>query len=160
MRSLLNRIKAARRTTARAISAIWAHLDSEWAFACDVRSREPIDDETFWAANYKKSGIPFEVATTVRRIYGEQLGHDYRKLRASDFDPAMLEIDTVEMVLEIEEALGVGVSDDEAGETRGSIDGIVQLFARNLDAFGPKPIDSEPTSVQAASPVRRTPSSA
>lgn len=131
-------------------------MDASWKFAKEVRSREPVDDQTFWATSYKKEGISFEIATTVRRVYGEQLGHDPLRLRADDFDPALLEIDSIELVIEVEQALDVSISDDESERISGSIDSIVRLVARKL-AGAPLPDAMPPKGL---APARRTASSA
>jgi acyl carrier protein len=134
-------------------------MDASWKFAKEVRSREPMDDETFWATSYKKSGIPLVIATTVRRVYGEQLGHDPARLRAEDFDPAIWEIDTIELVMEVEEAFGISISDREAERTSGSIDSLVRLVAGKLD-HTPSTKLSADVAPAGLAPARRTASSA
>jgi acyl carrier protein len=163
MEGCLERLLRVARATGRALlaaaEAAVAYSSAEYAFRVAVRSRAPMDDETFWATSYKKSGIPYEIATTVRRVYGERLGHDPLKLRAADFDPAMWDIDTVELVLEVEDAFGISICDSEAETTSGSIDSLVQLVARKpVDAPLTKlPIEVTPTGL---APARRTASSA
>jgi acyl carrier protein len=111
-------------------------LDLPTKFAAEVRRREPEDDWTYWQIDYQPTGIPYEIATKVRRIYGEQLQHDHRRLRAADFDPMLHEIDRVELVMAVEDAFSISISDLEAERTLGSIDSIVQLVARKLGEAG------------------------
>ena len=130
MRTLLRACWNCLRRLGEGTAYALASVGSEWAFAREVRSREPMEDEAFWTTSYKQGGIPFEIATTVRRIYGEQLGHDYRKLRAGDFDPQMLDIDTVEMVMEIDEA-EVSIA-HEASVSRIQEEQLFYLMSRGL----------------------------
>jgi hypothetical protein len=141
-----------------AAAEFFAFSDAECRFRATVRSREPMGDEMFWATSYKKSGIPFEIATTVRRVYGEQLGHDVAKLRADDLDPAMAEIGH-EMVMEIEEAFGISISDREAERTSGSIDSLVRLVAGKLGHVPSMKLSADIAPAGLA-PARRTASSA
>jgi acyl carrier protein len=159
MRMFLRSIWSVTCQAAAVLLSLPGLMDAPWKFAKEVRSREPIDDETFWAISYKKSGIPFEIAATVRRIYGEQLGHDPTKLRAEDFDPAIWEIDTIELVMEVEEEFGISISDREAEQTWDSIDSIVQLVARKLAGVPLAKVRSEDPPIGLA-PARRTASSA
>src|SRR5436190_8867912 len=92
-------------------------LDSagERRFNAAYRTRVPMSDEEMLERFYAGSSIDRTIPARVRRIFGEQLQYDPERLHPDDdFMFILAEIDCVELIMEIEGAFEIQISDDDA----------------------------------------------
>jgi acyl carrier protein len=87
--------------------------------------REPLDAQAFYERYFSSQGAPVYVVDTIRRILAEELGIDVSRLKDTDDFGGNLAFlwegdgyDSVEVVLRMEEAFGIVLSDEEAARMR------------------------------------------
>ena len=103
----------------------------ESRFHREYNARESMDDEKFYQSFYATTQIHADIPLRLRPIYARFWGIDPLKLRPLDCPPEIVDIDTVELVQEIEREYDVSISDDDAEKIDGSFDSIVQLSCRS-----------------------------
>ena len=108
---------------------VWFSFRKERAFTRELAQRAlqaPAEFASFYSTPEER-----EIALRLLPIYSSFFGIEAGKLRPDDRPPEIVEIDTVELVLEIEAEFGVSIPDRAAEGLNGSFDSIVQYLVRN-----------------------------
>jgi hypothetical protein len=113
----------------------WFSFAPERRFRREVASREPLDDAEFIRQCYPGSEIPPDVPLRLRPIYCRYFDIEIGKLRPADRPPEIVDLDTVDLVREIEQAFGITISDQDAENIDGSFDSIVRHLASRRAAM-------------------------
>ena len=99
-------------------------------FERELESRPQLDDQAFYEAHYGGSGIPEDIPIRVRKVYVEQLGDCWKGVRPDDNAcQAYPDLDLAELLYEIEDQLGITISDEEMQKMNGTFDAIVRYVA-------------------------------
>ncbi|MBI3467668.1 MAG: acyl carrier protein [Planctomycetes bacterium] len=109
--------------------ASWLSFAPDRRFRRELAGRAPLDDEQFFAKFYAGTRVDPDVPRRLRPIYCEVFGIDVEKMRPTDRPPLVCEIDTSELVTDIEQEFGVAISDEEAEGIDGSFDSIVRFLS-------------------------------
>jgi hypothetical protein len=102
---------------------------SERAFRRELAARLTIDSNEFIA--FYSTPVERAIAFRLLPIYADFFGIDPGKLRPADRPPEIVELDTVELVLDIEAEFNISIPDRDAEGINGSFDSLVQYLARN-----------------------------
>ena len=129
----------------RLLRSIFAELQValRWVLSCSserdydrkCRERPLLDDDAFVERFYKDSSIPKGIPIRVRKVYRDQL--NMAKVYPEDIaDEITPDLDLGELLIEIEEAFGIELPDNDKqpGDEPfdGSFDAIVRLVAHAL----------------------------
>ncbi len=109
----------------------------EKAFA----NRRPLDERAFYERYFESRGVPFFVASRVRKILEDELDADLSRLSVEDDFSRNLnffwDYDSmvdVEIVTRLEEEFRIKITDAEAGQTR-TVEDIVNLVWNKLRPY-------------------------
>jgi acyl carrier protein len=109
--------------------AAWISFAPERRLWHEFARRDPLDDSEFIRQCYGDSNVPLDIPVRLRPIYGAHFGMDVGKLRPSDRSPDIDELDTVDLVRQIEQEFGLTFPDQDAESLDGSFDSIVRYLA-------------------------------
>lgn len=125
--------------------AAWISFWPERKFRKELSQREPIDDATFFREFYSASGIPEDIPRRLKPLFCEFFQIEPGKLRPADRPPEIVELDTVDLIRDIEKEFVLSISDKDAEQINGSFDSIVQYVVKHR-AFlaSPKSAATEP----------------
>ena len=114
---------------ALSVLATWISLWPHRKFQRELAERESLDDTEFFKQFYANTDISAHLVRRLRSIYCKQLGIEVGKLRPLDHHPMLAELDSTELMEEIESEFGVSISDKDAEAMDGSFDSIVRFLA-------------------------------
>ena len=104
----------------------------EHRFRRQLKSRESLDDARFFNEFYAASGISADIPRRLRPIYEMFFRIPSGKSRPHDHPPALVDVDTSDLVRSIEKEFGVTISDIDAEGIDGSFDSIVRHVGNRL----------------------------
>ena len=107
----------------------WLSFGSERRFRRAIASRATLDDREFVSPFYAGSQIPTDIPLRLRPIYCRYFNIEIGKIRPSDKPPEISDLDTVDLVRQIEVEFGVAIPDKDAEGVDGSFDSIVRYLA-------------------------------
>jgi hypothetical protein len=114
-------------------AAVWLSFRSERAFHRALARHEDLDDAQFYEQYDAGTNVPQDVVRRLRPVYCSFFGIDaFKKLRPSDRPPEIDELDTVQLVRDIEREFCVKVPDAESEGLSGSFDSIARYLAERL----------------------------
>jgi acyl carrier protein len=98
--------------------------------------REPLSEEAFYEKYFQSRGIPANVVAKIRRILQEETSVDMSRLSDKDDFTGNLAflfpiddgLDSVEIIMRIEEEFGIKISDDDAGRMRTVEDIVIETW--------------------------------
>jgi hypothetical protein len=104
----------------------------ERRFRRAVRERPLLSDDEFYDQSYRDSEIPSHIAIRLRKIYAVELGMEkvWPEDKATDFDG---ELDLADLLIDVEDELGVQFTEAEVEQLDGSFDSIVKCLAGKID---------------------------
>jgi acyl carrier protein len=94
-----------------------------------VANREPLDDTQFFGAFYANTDVPADTPRRLRPIYSKFFDIEMGKLRPDDRPPEIADLDTVDLVRDIETEFDIAVPDKDAEQIDGSFDSIVRFLS-------------------------------
>jgi hypothetical protein len=116
--------------------AVWLSFRSERMYRRELAERGSLNGDEFYKQYYADSGIPEDVPGRLRPIYSRFFDIEDGKLRPHDRPPEMNDLDTVDLVREIEAEFQIAISDKDAEQIDGSFDSIVRYLAANRAGDG------------------------
>ena len=112
----------------------WLSFAADRSFNRTLKSRSPMDDEAFIECFYASTDVPSNIPLRLRPLYAECFGIDPTLLRPTDRPPIIDELDTVDLVRDIEFEFGISIPDEDAERVDGSFDSIVRYLAARMTA--------------------------
>lgn len=109
--------------------AAWITNWPEHKFRKELSQREPMDDAAFFREFYSASGVPEDIPRRLKPLFCEFFQIEPGKLRPVDRPPEIVELETVDLIRDIEKEFEVSISDKDAEQISGSFDSIVQFLA-------------------------------
>jgi acyl carrier protein len=123
-----------------AIATLWTWISfwPERRFRKELAKRERIDDATFVREFYSATDVPEDIPRRLKPIFCDFFQIELGKLRPDDRPPEIVELDTIQLILDIEKEFGVSIPDKDAEQINGSFDSLVRYLAsrRALPALG------------------------
>lgn len=113
---------------------VWLSFASERTFHRTLKRRDPMDDMTFYESFYASTDVPADIPRRLRPIYANFFGIDEARLWPTDRPPEIVDVDTVDLLREIEIEFDVSMSDADAERIDGSFDSIVRYLAATTAA--------------------------
>ncbi len=110
----------------------WLSFWPERRFRREIAERESLDDARFLQEFYADRQIPSDIPLRLRPIYCKFFEIEVGKLRPQDRPPEIVELDTVDLIRDIETEFGVKISDEDAEQIDGSFDSIVRYLAKSV----------------------------
>ena len=104
----------------------------EHRFRRQLKSRESLDDARFFNEFYADSVISVDIPRRLRPLYETFFRIPSGKLRPHDQPPALVDVDTSDLVRSIEKEFGVTISDIDLEGIDGSFDSIVRDLGNRL----------------------------
>lgn len=97
-------------------------------------NRDTLDEQSFYERYFRSREVPADVVVKIRRILEDEIGEDMSRLSDKDdftgnlafLFPEYDGLDSVEIIMRIEEEFEIKISDDEAAEMR-TVEDIVMM---------------------------------
>jgi len=105
----------------------------EHRFRRQLKCRESLDDARFFNEFYADSSISADIPRRLGPLYETFFRIPSGKLRPYDQPPALVDVDTSDLVRSIEKEFGVTISDIDLVGIDGSFDSIVRDLGNRLD---------------------------
>lgn len=109
--------------------ATWISFWPERKFRREFAQREPLDDAQFFNKFYAETNVAADIVCRLRPIYCKFCDLQVEKLRPQDRPWQIVELDTVDLIRELEVEFGVAISDKDAEGIDGSFDSIARYLA-------------------------------
>lgn len=110
--------------------ATWISFWPERRFYRELKLREPLSDCEFFRQFYADTDVPADLVRRLRPIYCKLFYIDPAKVRPLDRPPLLDDLDTSDLVHEIEAEFGLAIPHEHSEPLDGSFDSIVRYLAQ------------------------------